>query len=426
MEIDYSLPQSDYILSGAEYCAAVAGFGSGKTKAAASKILVNKLNYPTIDQAYLAPTYSLIKSIFYPVMIELLVQSGFRPRKDFVLNKSDHEIHIQGYGSILCRTMDDPDMIVGWEVGDAVMDEFDLLPTEKAKQVMTKVSGRCRQKFPDGKQNQKGVTTTPEGFKATYELFEKDPLPNSQLIQMSTYSNAANLPEGYIESRIAQYPAKLVDAYIEGKFVNLTSGSVYPCFNRKVNNTHYVAKPREPLHIGMDFNVYKMFAGVHIIRDGVPHLVHEFTGVRDTPAIIEAIQEEFPDHSVIVYPDASGDNKSSKSASLSDIVLLRAAGFHVDCPTKNPLVKNRVNSVNAKFYSHGSPGYFVNVEKCPVSTLAFEQQVYDKNGQPDKSSDLDHPVDGCGYFIHRKWPLLTSISDVVATTSIAEEVNHAV
>lgn len=413
-KLEMTEPQSDVILAENEYVAAVAGFAAGKTKAASVLAVSRKFQYPTIDVAYLAPTYSLIKSIFFPFVTDLLISTGLKPKRDFHINKTDHEILIQGCGKIICKSMTDPDMIVGWESGDAIMDEFDLLPIAKAHVAMLKVSARCRQKFPDGKKNQKYVTTTPEGFKATYQLFKKDPLEDSRLIQMSTYSNAINLPKGYIESRKAQYPDQLIEAYIEGKFVNLTTGSVYPNFNRKTHNVNVVAADNEPLHIGMDFNVYKMYAGVHVIRDKKSFLVDEFSGVEDTPRMIELIDQRYPNRSIIIYPDASGNSKSSKGASISDITMLRAAGYMISAPASNPLVRNRVNSFNSRLMDrNGVINYYVNTEKCPIATTSLEQQTYDTNGQPNKKEDHDHPNDANGYFVHRMWPLLTNVQETI-------------
>ena len=423
MELNLTVPQSDYFVSNAPYLAGVAGFGAGKTEAAIVKILKRKFEYPAIDQAYLAPTYDLIRSIFYPRVAEYLSELGHT----YGINQSKHEIHIQGYGMIKCQSMNDPNSIVGWECGDATMDEFDLLPIDKALLAMNKVSARCRQKFPDGKPNQKQIITTPEGFKATYRLFKKEPLPNSQLVRMSTRSNAINLPEGFIEDRVKQYTPQLVEAYIEGEFVNLTSGSVYPNFDRILNNTDFEIAKNEALHIGMDFNVYKMYAGVHVVRKGIPYLLDEFVNVVDTPAMVTSIKERYPNHTIVVYPDASGDNKSTKGASLSDIKILRAAGFRINAPKSNPLIRDRVNSVNAKICdANFVRTYFVNVDKCPVATEAFEQQVYDRNGVPDKSADLDHPNDANGYFIHRRWPILGNVSGIVTGKDISNELDHSI
>lgn len=399
MELELTVPQTKFFVNNtSEYVAAVAGFGSGKTESAAVKIAARTIEYPKINQAYLAPTYKLIADIFYPRITELLEGAGFRVR----INKQENNVHVDGLGIIYCRTMDNPDMIVGWECGDAFMDELDILPTDKAQKVMTKVSARCRQKYPDGKVNQKHVTTTPEGFKATYQMFKKDPLSNSQLIQMSTYSNEHNLPPGYIKGLRDQYPDQLIEAYINGNFVNLVSGSVYYAYDRDRCNTHVVAKPREPLHIGMDFNVYNMAGIVNVLRDGYGYAVDELIGLRDTPDMIDAINEKFPEHNVTVYPDASGNSKSSKGATLSDIKLLREAGFKIKADKANPLIKDRVQSMNNAF---DKSKYFVNVERCPEFSNCLEQQIYNTVGVPDKSTGLDHPNDAGGYFVHKKFPI---------------------
>ncbi len=398
-EITLTVPQSEFFSSDARYTAAVAGFGSGKTQVAVTRLMATKLEYPTIDLAYLAPTYSLVRDIFYPYMSELLSYLEI----PYLINKSEHNIYLQGYGKVICRTMDNPDMLVGWDAGDAFLDEFDILKTDKAHQVMRKLSARLRQQFPDGKKNQRYVTTTPEGFKATYELFRKNPLPDSSLTQMSTYSNAANLPDDYIQGLIDLYPKQLIEAYLNGEFVNLQAGSVYYSFDRQKMHVDTEPKKFESLLWGMDFNVMDMCASCWVRRGKHLHAVDEFMGLRDTPDMIEAIKEEYPKNPIIVFPDASGSGTSSKSCSISDIKLLRDAGFKVKANNKNPLIKNRVAAVNKLFEDEKG---FINTERCPELTMSIEQQAYDKKtGQPEKDGNLDNRNDGAGYLIHYLHPI---------------------
>lgn len=397
MHIKLTEPQSEFFTAKEKYVAAVAGFGSGKTQVALTKLLHNMASSPGIHQAYLAPTYPLIRDIFYPKVEETLSELGI----PFFINKQHHTVRIGGLGTIFCRTMDNPGSIVGWEVADAVLDEFDVLAIPKALEVFRKVSARLRQKNPTGRDNQLYVTTTPEGFKATYQLFKKDKLENSRLIQMSTYSNEANLAPGYIENLRAQYPSQLIEAYLMGMFVNLTSGSVYYAYDRTQHDTFYTAKPREPLHIGMDFNVNHMAGIVHVVRDGKVYAVDEFVGYRDTPDIINAIQNTYPEHKIFVYPDASGASAHT-SATESDISMLKGAKFVVKAYKANPLIKNRVASMNNVMEKDV---YRVNQRRCPQYADALEQQVYGTNGMPDKTSGLDHPVDAGGYFIHYRFPI---------------------
>jgi len=381
-------PQTEFFLSEARYVAAVAGFGSGKTQAAVARCLSRKLEYPEVNLAYLAPTYSLIRDIFYPYMSEALAELEL----DFKINRSDNKVHIQGYGDIICRTMDNPDMIVGWEAGDAFLDEFDILKTDKAHQVMRKLSARLRQKFPDGKKNQRYVTTTPEGFKATYELFKKNPLPDSHLIQMSTYSNAHNLPDDYIDGLMALYPEQLIKAYLNGEFVNLQAGTVYYNFDREKHHTD--AEPNkkyEPMHWGMDFNVMDMCTSGWVKRNGKLKAVHEFMGLRDTPDVIDAIKEEFPKNPHIIYPDASGKGTSSKSASVSDIKLLKDAGFKVKANNKNPLINPSRHSEES--CSNISSSCYENQHKARSRRRSRGQKARGK--EVEKNTDdnvaVEHP-----------------------------------
>jgi hypothetical protein len=402
MHLKLTAPQSEFFEAKEKYVAAVAGFGSGKTQVALTKLLTNMAAAPGINQAYLAPTYPLIRDIFYPKVEEMLTELGI----PFAINRSQHTVKIQGLGTIFCRTMENPATIVGWEVADAVLDEFDVLPIPKALEVFRKVSARLRQKNSTGRINQLYVTTTPEGFKATYQLFKKDPLENSRLIQMSTYSNEHNLVPGYIENLKAQYPAQLIEAYLMGVFVNLTAGSVYYAYDRLIHDTFYIPRPMEPLHVGMDFNVNKMSAIVHILRADKVYAVDEFIGYRDTPDIISALSNAYPDHRIFVYPDASGASAHT-SATESDIALLKKAKFVIRANRANPLIKNRVASMNNQLEKNV---YKVNSKRCPQYSEALEQQVYGNNGQPDKTSDLDHPVDAGGYFIHYRFPIRKRMS----------------
>jgi hypothetical protein len=52
----------------------------------------------------------------------------------------------------------------------------------------------------------------------------KVPKKGYEIIQAPTASNP-HLPDGYIDSLKDIYPSQLLDAYLEGKFVNLTSGN---------------------------------------------------------------------------------------------------------------------------------------------------------------------------------------------------------
>ena len=381
---------------------------SGKTKSLLTKSVADLIKLRS-DIAYFAPTVPLMRDIAYPVYSEIFEEMGMK----YKINKSEGIIYT-GFGNIICKSMENPDRIVGFEILKAYVDEFDILPTAKAELAFNKIAARVRlkpkaeqYKFEKG-HNQIFIATTPEGYKATYNMFVKKPIKDSRLIQMSTYSNP-HLPDGYIDGLKSQYPGQLIEAYLEGKFVNLTSGSVYD-FDRDLHMVKQTYPTKtEPLHIGQDFNVGKMASVVFVKRKNsagevVWLVIDELMQSRDTPDVVSKIKERYSRNPIIIYPDASGRNRHTSNISKSDHSILRSAGFTVRVHNTNPLVKDRIASVNNAFYRKK---VFVS-EGCQTTMDSLEQQVYDRDGSPDKSNDLDHAGDAFGYFICKQLPVATS------------------
>lgn len=414
---ELSAPQSAFFFSRAPYVAAIAGFGSGKTYTLWMKLWHWLCEHPGTQHGYFAPTQSLIRDILFPMASEWCEAAGV----GCTITYKPQTIHIHGMGKIVCFSMSRPEMIVGFEIGNAAVDEIDILPKKKAWSAWRKIKARCRVKLYDSAgvemQNQMAIASTPEGFKMAYEAFKKDPLPGSQLIQMSTYSNAHNLPKNYIPDLKATYPGPLFDSYALGKFTNLTSGTVYTSFSRSFNGCKNIKLGnREPLYIGMDFNVRKMAAIVHVKRPPFVVAANELLGLRDTPTMIDTIKRLYTDHPITIYPDASGAHPDSRSASRSDISMLRAAGFGIKTRKKNPFVKDRIISMNTAFAGTNGYKYVVDIDGCKSYIDTLEQQAYDEQGEPDKDNDLDHPPDAAGYFINMDYGIIKPKAGTVRTT----------
>ncbi|MDB6104055.1 MAG: terminase [Gammaproteobacteria bacterium] len=418
LRIQMTPPQAEFFQLTDKYPLFCAGFGAGKTETLLDCALRDALEAPSGLIAMYEPTFDLVQMILVPRMSEKLTDFGIRYR----YNQRDKFFYVSSSrcADFVLRTMDNPARIVGYESYRAHVDEIDTLKHEHARLAWQKIIARNRQK-PRGvvnALNRVSAYTTPEGFRFAYEMWVKKAAVGYRMIQAPTSSNPW-LPEDYIPGLQATYPPQLIKAYLEGQFVNLTSGSVYPDFDRKLNHTPTVIRPAangqagEELHIGMDFNVNKMAAIVFVIRDDAPHAVTELTKVRDTPEMARILKERFKDagHAVTVYPDASGANTSSKGASVSDLSILYSAGFLVRAPSANPRVKDRVNSVNALILNaKGDRRLRVNVDACPTFSESLEQQPYDDNGEPDKTAGHDHTNDAGGYFLHQRWPVIRSVT----------------
>lgn len=398
-----NIPQYQFLSNPAKFRGFVAGFGSGKTYVGCYGIGAHTAKFPKVDSSYYAPSYKLIKDVFWPTVDEVAFNLGFTTN----IKTSDKEVHWwRGgvhYGVTHCRSMDDPSNIVGFKSGHALIDELDIMPTDKAKLAWRKILARMRYKVP-GLKNGVDVTTTPEGFKFTYEQFVKEATEHHALIRSSTYDNEANLPDDYISTLLAGYPDQLRDAYINGEFVNLNAGTVYKNYDRKGCDCETVVKTGEPLFIGLDFNVTKMAAVIFVQRDGGKqwHAVDQIKNGYDTPDVIEILNARYKGHEINVYPDASGESRKTNNASTSDLALLRAAKFKVHAKSTNPAIKDRVLSVNSAFHKGVLK---VNVSKCPDVADCLEQQVYDDNGMPDKKNGKDHHNDAFGYPIAYAMPI---------------------
>lgn len=427
-------PQAAFLSLPQKFRAYVAGFGAGKTWAGCASLARHFCEWPGINAGYFAPTYPQIRDIFYPTVAECFEQWGL----SVDVKQSAHEVFVYSgralRGVIKCRSMDKPESIIGFKIGHALVDEIDVMPMDKATVAWRKILARMRYNVT-GLRNGIDVTTTPEGFKFVYQQFEKGPRENHELrklyglIKASTYDNEINLPPDYIPSLMESYPAQLIDAYINGEFVNLDSGTIYCSFKREYNATDVTIQPGEPLFIGMDFNVGHMAAVVHVRRNGLPCAVDEFVNGYDTPDMIRRIKERYwrydgvryvPTCQIRIYPDASGDSRRSVNASQTDIVLLREAGFAVSVNAANPPVKDRINAMNAMFCnSLGERRYLVNPDKCPSYIEALEQQPWGKNGEPDKTTGHDHINDAAGYFIAKEYPIIRNTMIVGTYSTVA-------
>lgn len=406
-DLTVSAPQGVF-LSGlnTKFRSFVGGFGSGKTFVGCLDLLLFAGAHPGIVQGYFAPTYRDIRDTFWPTMDEAAALLGFST----VVKKADKEVDLYRgkvyYGTIICRSMEDPGAIVGFKVARALVDEIDIMSKEKATDAWRKIIARLRLVLP-GVVNGIGVTTTPEGFRFVYDTFKRAPKPDYSMVQASTYENERFLPPDYIQSLRDTYPAELIEAYLMGEFVNLTSGTVYRNYDRTQNRSDQSVQGNEPLYIGQDFNVGQMFSAIHVKREGRMEAVAELGGILDTPALIDTLKAKYSGNAIYIYPDASGGSRKTVNASESDISLLKKAGFRVRAKPTNPPVKNRILAMNTAF---AKDRIRVNDKACPTLAGALEQQAYDKNGEPDKTTGHDHPVDAQGYLAHWEFPVVKPVA----------------
>ena len=380
----------------------VSGFGAGKTFAVARKAVLLAQANPGCDGIVTEPNFPLLTQILIPEIKAAL--EYFHVKYEYKSGESIFYCDIDGQETrIIAKSMEGYERLIGVNAAWVIMDEFDTAKASLAYNAYIKLLGRIRV----GNTRQMVIVSTPEGYRAMYRIFVTEANEDKRLIKAKTTDNHY-LPQDYIDTMRSQYPPELIDAYLNGEFTNLTSGTVYTQYDRGYNDTDKVDDGRSDIHIGIDFNVGAMSATACLFKEQKLYVVDEYIGLFDTPELVETLERKYEGRKVYVYPDAAGDARKSVQADTSDIKLLRAAGFNIRARTKNPGVQERVNTLNTRFKdADGVTRCYVNINKCPQLTAALEQQAYDENTRaPDKKNGHDNKgIDALGYLVHYLLPL---------------------
>jgi len=426
------------------------GFGGGKSFSAARKAVQLLLLNPGCDGIVTEPTYPLLTQIMVPELKTALEAFEVPYRYNKVENIFYCVVEDQPT-RIICASMENYSRLIGINAAWIVSDEFDTTKHEVAIEAFRKLIGRIRR----GKVRQFVIVSTPEGYRAMYQIFVLENNPRDpkykagqkRLIKARTYDNH-HLPADYIERMESLYPGAHIKAYLNGEFTNLTQGSIYHEFSRELNKCDTVVRPGEDLHIGQDFNVGKQASCVCVKRivmmpvagtaywdelsnsvqcEMEPveqlHVVDEFFGQLDTKATIKAIQDKYqPEgsqagddnyHTIHIYPDASGRNRKTNNASTSDIAMLEEAGFYVHAGASNPAVQDRILSMNSLINNARNLRRLLVNPTCETVTNCLERQVYnEKTGEPEKGKH-DHMNDALGYVVNTLYPVLKPMHDDV-------------
>jgi PBSX family phage terminase large subunit len=378
----------------------VGGYGSGKSYILTISAIRDLFEFKDTRIGIFSPTFDLLKLNLMPRIEELLTSLGI----SYEINKHDYIIYV-GNRQLIFRSLSNPERIVAYEVYRSHVDEIDLIPDMvKAEEVFLRVLGRTRQVNPDQTKhfNQVSSYSTPEGYHFVYKKWVKEQLSGYEYVTAPTSSNPF-LDDSYVENLKRSYTEEQQQAYLEGAFVNLTSGNVYKYFERELHHTDRELRETDDVYVSVDFNVGGCCCCVFVVDLGVPTLVHEFT-VNDTEEMVEYVAKHLDGYNVTFYPDATG-RRATSNAEVSDIQIIQNAGFKIKAKGTNPRQMDRINAVNRLFYNKR---LFINTKTCPETAAALEQQIYNRKGIPEKfpgPATIDDRTDAFGYFIAYEYPI---------------------
>ena len=405
-EKNYFPHQWDFLVNKpkARIKAMVGGFGSGKTHCLLVNTflcMVNKKNPRTgkSNGLILYPTYSLADEVFVQPFREMLERNDVW----YEYNIASHKFRTV-FGDIKIYVTNQSHKIVGSSYTYCGVDEIDIEAFAHAERSINKALGRLR----GCEDAELYITTTPEGYHFVYDYMVQKASPNKYLVHGKTTDNPY-LPKSYIESLKQNYDDNLLKAYLEGQFTNLQRGQTYNAFDRSRHIGKCQYNRNLPIHCAIDFNVEPMCAVIVQEQHNTPNIrvIDEFQLTSDgsgdllTDRMCQTIKQKYPNNKYFAYPDATGAARHSSSR-FSDIDIIRRNGFTVYVKHVNPLVINRVNSMNNNL----SKGNLLIDPKCKGLIRDLEQ-VTNKEGTRDidkSNKELSHLSDALGYYIEYKHP----------------------
>ena len=402
IQIDLHPGQLDFVNdTSTEIIGLAAGYGAGKTRALCAKCVHLAAANQGFTGAVMEPTGPLIRDIWQNDFEQFLehyeIPYTFRasPLPEYILHLPE------GDTKILCRSFENWSRIIGLNLAFVLADEIDTVSPTVCDRAFPKILGRLRA----GNIRQFGAASTPEGFRWMYNTFGSDEAKEREdrkLIRMRTVDNP-HLPPDFIERMQANYDPSLLQAYLEGCFVNLNTGQVYDRFSREKHVKDKAPNYEgEPLRVGVDFNIGNMSAIIGMrINDGL-FIIDEISGAHDTDALAQEIKRRYPHFRIYIYPDASGGNRST-NASQTDIQILESYGFSNQSPRSNPPVRDRVSSVQALLENGRGKTRLAIHASCRRLIECLELQSYTEKGDPDKEGGYDHMNDSLGYLVWREF-----------------------
>ena len=389
--------QKKILSAKARFKVVVAGRRGGKTFCSIA-YLAQQSRYPNRKCMYVAPTYRMAKQIIFDDLKTLLAEKNWIKK----INESDMTIRLVNNSTIMLRSADNFDSIRGIGVDAVVIDEA----ADIAEEAWTAV---IRPTLSD-RQGSAMIIGTPKGRNWFFDLYNNAKhLPDWYSLQFTTLQGG-NVAEEEIEQAKRDLDSRTFQQEYEATFVEY-SGQIYYAFgDHNIVSMDPPSDTRTQLHIGIDFNVDPGCAVIGYIHKTGIHIFDEVEIFgTDTQEMCREIQQRYPGHKLIAYPDAAGAQRKTSAGGVTDHIILRNHGFDLKVGSINPSVKDRIGAVNSVLKQDNIR---LTIEpKCVKVIDGLRKHTY-KTGtrQPDKNSGYDHFNDALGYLVNHVYPVKQTVA----------------
>lgn len=387
------------------------GYGCGKSFSIVLSVLdiVRRYNGKSVSVGIGSITITLAKKTIWKDLEIILKQSG----SSYSFNQQDNILTI-GTVQFFFIAIEQPSDVYAYNLNIFLCDEIDELSQGKAVEANKAIRERTRLVLPDGRIPYIMYFTTVQGYRGLYQIVQtlRKSRQRYVLVRGLTKDNTSLAPS-YVRSLYAIYDDNERLAYLEGRFVNLRAGRVYPEYDEgRCTCEDIDVREDDVVYIGQDLNT-GFSKGVALVkRDKTLHIVHtwSFIDIGSAPAIM---RKTFPRNKILWFPDASG--KSILKGYTKEIA---EQGIDLRIGTVNPSIVDRIFYVN-KLFKLGR--LQVCKSKTEQLTEALKTRQYSDTGMPEKGKGElapDHICDALEYVIYR---LVRSDSDFFNLKEISRE-----
>lgn len=401
--------------------AMVGPLGCGKTFGLAFKALVLASVNKGCDGMLVVPSYPIARKVHFRDWPKIWSSLGVSVRH----NRSDNAFEWPWGDRVWVGTADNPDSLVGPNLAYVLFDEPGLMDRE----AWDRASVRTR--HPKASLRQNVLGGTPEGINWFADLFN-DPGKKYRTIWARTWhKDMAHYPAQLIERY--GYDQSLLQAYGMGQFVPLRVGRCYPMFDR-VRHTDKTVKYESglPLVLACDFNIDAMRWEVLQLTTTEIRVLDEIAPGRNSRTVEcakEFVSRWGAKHAgqVVITGDRAGKSRSTSGTTdylvLTEVLRAKWSQVFMRVPPANPLIKDRVETVN---YHLSGRGRTVRVSpKCKELMLDFERVIWKEGiAEEDKTDVLrTHASSALGYALWvyaRVKPRGLGGSGVLAKVSMSE------
>ena len=387
-----SKPQRQVLDCDKRFRVLITGRRFGKTFLAVTE-LAKFSRYPKKKCWYVAPTYRMAKDIVWHELVDKLTQHKWIKKT----NNSDLSITLRNGSTISLRGADNENSLRGVGLDFLVMDEFADIKEHTWYEVL-------RPTLSD-KNGAAFFCGTPRGYgNWSYNLFSKE-AENWASFQFTTL-DGGQVSANEIEQAKADLDDRTFQQEYMASFVNY-AGQIYYNFDRKENVIDKYEPETNEIHIGMDFNIDPMSAVISELKGNNIYIYDEIVIYSsNTDEMVQEIRNRFKDKHIFIYPDPASKQRKTSAGGVTDLAILKNAGFNLRVRNSHPLIRDRINAVNTKLKNGIGDRTLFIANNCKNVLKSIERQIY-KEGTtvPDKDNNYDHMNDALGYLVEYLYPV---------------------